>query len=231
MQNSDNADSTNNASEAQLRRLLAQPESVTLEFKSRLPDLHLLAKLFSAFANTKGGKLIVGVKEGGEVVGIGDPARAKQALQLAAERVTPSIALKSEVLCLDGKYVLVATIPQSQSAPYFVDGFALQRQGSQITPITATTIFNHVRERVTSDTFSDTRREQEDKLDAILAELKRLSSIIEQQNRDLLDSRTIIDNLNNELVTARSWQSKLPDMVIGGVIGAIISIPIALLFG
>ena len=230
MQNS-NADNTNNVSEAQLRWLLEQPESDTLEFKSRLSDPRLLAELFSAFANTNGGKLIVGVKEGGEIVGISAPERAKQALQRAAERVTPSIAVKANVISVDGKYVLVVTIPQGQSAPYFVDGFALQRQGSQITPITATTIFNRVRERVTSDTFSNTRREQEDKLDAILAELKCLSSIIEQQNRDLLDARTIIDKLNNELVMARSWRSKLPDMVIGGVIGAIISIPIALLFG
>ena len=43
--------------------LLSQPESETLEFKRELPASSDLAVLISAFYNTAGGTLIVGVDD------------------------------------------------------------------------------------------------------------------------------------------------------------------------
>lgn len=45
-------------------------ESKTLEFKQQLPQGEQLAKTLVAFANTSGGKLIVGVDDKRNIVGI-----------------------------------------------------------------------------------------------------------------------------------------------------------------
>lgn len=186
----------------ELREIIKQPESNVLEFKTRLPDPRLTARLISAFANTKGGTLIVGVKEGGEVVGIDEPTRAQRVLEQAGKQISPPVVIQSDVVNLDGKTVLVATIQKGLQSPHLVDGQILQRVGDRITPITSSALYNNIRERARS-------------VDDILSEVKRLSTTIEQ--------------LNKELIAAKSWRSKIADMVLGGIIGALISIALAIL--
>lgn len=50
--------------------LILSGESEVLELKTSLRDPGLLARLISSFANNKGGKIIIGVKESGEIVGV-----------------------------------------------------------------------------------------------------------------------------------------------------------------
>jgi ATP-dependent DNA helicase RecG len=47
-------------------------ESKTLEFKSVLPQHDQIAKTIVAFANTSGGKLLIGVNDARKVVGVAD---------------------------------------------------------------------------------------------------------------------------------------------------------------
>lgn len=49
----------------ELRLLLAKPESETVELKRSLPERQRLAALIAAFANTRGGTLILGGDERG----------------------------------------------------------------------------------------------------------------------------------------------------------------------
>jgi len=49
------------------------------------------------------------------------------------------------------------------------------------------------------------------------ADIKRLYNVVEKMNKDL--------------ISARSWKVKITDMTIGGVIGAIISLLITLMLG
>jgi predicted HTH transcriptional regulator len=188
----------------ELRELIRLPESDTLEFKTRLPDLQSVSRLVSSLANTRGGNLIVGVREGGEVIGVTNPERAQTVLANAARRVSPAVALESEIVDLEGKPVLFATIQRSQSPPHLVDGRAFQRVGDRTIPITSNTLYDNIRERATD-------------LDAVLQEVKRLTAVIEQ--------------LNEELVTARGWRGRMMDWVLGGVVGAVISILFALVLG
>jgi len=164
----------------------------------------MIAKVISAFANTKGGILIVGVKEGGEVVGIEDPIRTQRLLEQAIGTISPQVTIKSDTVTLDGKTILIVTVPKGNLPPHLVEGQALQRVGDRAVPITSRALYRNIQERATS-------------LDDVLAEVKRLSEIIEQQNR--------------ELIAVRSWKSKIADMVLGGIIGALISIAFALLLG
>jgi len=189
---------------SELRELVRLPESDTLEFKTRLPDLQTVSRLVASLANTKGGNLIVGVREGGEITGLANPERAQRILQSAAQRVSPAVSVQSEVIDLEEKPVLFATIQRGDSPPHLVDGRAFQRIGDRTVPITSGTLYNNIRERATDG-------------DAVLQELKRLTTVIEQQNE--------------QLVALDGWRSRVTDWVLGGIVGAVVSILLTLLFG
>lgn len=45
-------------------------EGKTLEFKEKLPNNNDIAKTVVSISNTSGGKIIIGVKDNGDIVGI-----------------------------------------------------------------------------------------------------------------------------------------------------------------
>lgn len=160
-----------------LRKLAVLPESEVLEFKTRVPPPSSVAKQISAFANTRGGTLIVGVREDGEIVGIRDPARAKAVLERAVESVSPPVAVESETVTVDGKQVLVATVRRGTRSPYLAGGQALQRVGDRIAPITSDVLYNGIRERAEDP-------------EAMLREIRRLTIRFEELNRAVMDAQS-----------------------------------------
>ena len=181
----------------ELKKLVAQPESEELEFKSRLPDTGHLAALISAFANTNGGRLVVGVRDDGNIVGLEDVDRARLRIEQALKAVSPSVQVETETISIDDKSVLVVTIPKGSQSPYLTAGRVLYRLGDRIMPITSQVLYSGITKRAKS-------------LDDLRTEIERLSGVIE--------------TLNRELIAARSWKTKTLDMVLGGIIGAVISL-------
>jgi predicted HTH transcriptional regulator len=57
---------------------IGQPESEFLEYKAVLPPAATIAQLISAFANTKGGAIVLGVADQGKITinGLSDEFRA-----------------------------------------------------------------------------------------------------------------------------------------------------------
>ena len=53
-----------------LKNLIATGESSFLEFKQQVASPEKIAREIAAFANTKGGKLLIGVADNGEMVGV-----------------------------------------------------------------------------------------------------------------------------------------------------------------
>jgi len=56
-------------SEENLENLIHGGESETLEFKEKVPDKWALAATVTAFANSGGGRLLIGVTDSAEIVG------------------------------------------------------------------------------------------------------------------------------------------------------------------
>ena len=54
-------------------QLLQQPEGKTLEFKRDLSSPRNLLKTLVAFANSAGGRLVIGVDDDRKLVGVSDP--------------------------------------------------------------------------------------------------------------------------------------------------------------
>jgi Putative DNA-binding domain len=74
---------------ADIRKMLRAGESETVEFKLSLPPDHITASILSAFANTRGGTLIVGVGARGEVVGL--PSAEIEGVLGRLDRITDSM--------------------------------------------------------------------------------------------------------------------------------------------
>lgn len=94
---------------------IAQGEGLTLDFKQRIDSAAKIAKTLSAFANTAGGSLLIGVKDNGKIIGI-EPEEEYYMIDLAVRRyLMPSIPFEVEVHSHEEKYVLEIKI-SSQTA-------------------------------------------------------------------------------------------------------------------
>lgn len=185
----------------ELKELVAKSESEELEFRSSLPNIKRLATLISAFANTKGGKLVVGVRDDGKIVGLKDVKLARSRINRALKAVSPSPEVVTETIGIDDKSVLVATIPMGNKSPYLAYGEAFSRLGAQIMPITSQVLYSGITERATS-------------LEDLRLEIKHLTE-------------TIV-TLNQMLITAHSLKTKIFNMVLGAVISLLICLALGL---
>ena len=55
-----------------LQELIIQGENKRVEFKEQLPKNESIVKTIVSFSNTSGGKLIIGVSDNREIVGVDD---------------------------------------------------------------------------------------------------------------------------------------------------------------
>lgn len=119
-----------------IETILAQGESETLEFK---PSFNQdVIETAVALANTRGGRILIGVSNTGKPLGT---SFAKEALRDAVTRISnatePSVIPDTEKVSLDGGDVLVLTIPEYPLKPVAVRGRCFKRSGSttrQMTP-------------------------------------------------------------------------------------------------
>ena len=115
----------------ELKTLLAQGETLTVEFKSDakgLPDRDLVATVV-AMANTEGGRILLGVEDDGIVTGT-QPAHQDVAglVALIANRTSPSVTVRAELLAHEGKKVLSIVVPKSRGIVSTTEGQLLRRR-------------------------------------------------------------------------------------------------------
>jgi len=187
-----------------LKKLLKQPESERLEFKVRIPNMHTISSILVAFANTNGGKLIIGIDARKRIVGIDNIEHAHQIINKAANTISPPLKINIQTIEIEEKKILVVEIPKGNKSPYFSHGQAWQRVVADNVPLTSKNLFPTIMQRSMS-------------IEDFTKEIKCLSDIVERLNKDL--------------ISARSWKVKIIDMIIGGVIGTIISLFIILVIG
>jgi len=102
-----------------LLSLIQQGEGLRVEFKQTLSSPKKAARVLSAFANTKGGRLFVGVNDRKRPVGINSLKEEKETLRTAARFFcSPPIAPDMKSVLLDDKFILVARIREGREKPY-----------------------------------------------------------------------------------------------------------------
>jgi predicted HTH transcriptional regulator len=102
-----------------LSKTIKKGEDSRTQFKERIDSIDALAAEICAFANTLGGRIIVGVTDKGELIGVDDIKRLNQTISNAASgKLEPPLSVTTEnVLCLD-KLVVVINIPRGENKPY-----------------------------------------------------------------------------------------------------------------
>ena len=103
---------------ATLQEMIAQGEHEQQDFKFRIDDQKKIARTLCAFANSKGGRLLIGVKDNGKIVGT-DPQEEFYMIDGAASiYCVPKIEFRTKVWQEDFRLVLEVIVDRSEMAPY-----------------------------------------------------------------------------------------------------------------
>ena len=107
-------------------------EDSTIEFKRELPRRDSLADEIAAFANARGGVILIGVDDHGDIVGL-DQQNLNQAektvIEICRDSIEPQVPIFTEKLRLDEKLLLKIDVPYSLFVHRSPGGY-LARQGS-----------------------------------------------------------------------------------------------------
>jgi predicted HTH transcriptional regulator len=106
----------------ELSRHVALGEGDHLEFKRRVPEAHRIAREVVAFANTNGGRVLLGIDDQGAITGLKDPDEQIFLLGVAIETHTdPVVEFTLRRIAVSRKReVLVVEVSASVRRPHFV---------------------------------------------------------------------------------------------------------------
>ncbi len=105
------------------KKLITKGESKTLELKEIIPSHDKIAKTVCAFANTSGGKLIIGVKDNLEIIGIDDANifEIKDSLiSVIYDKISPLIMIDIFTVAIENKLILVIDVSKGPQSPYHI---------------------------------------------------------------------------------------------------------------
>lgn len=105
-----------------LWQLIQKGENEQLDFKQEISSASKIAKTIVSFANHKGGRLLVGVRDNKTIAGVRTEDE-KYMLTLASDfYCKPPIDLVINEWKLEGKTVLEAIVPEGNDKPYYAKG-------------------------------------------------------------------------------------------------------------
>ena len=105
--------------EKYIRSLIAQGEHQQLDFKFEITDAKKIARTLSAFSNTHGGRLLVGVKDNGRITGIRSDEEYYMIESAASLYCKPEVQFSSRIHSVVGKNILEIYIPLSENKPVY----------------------------------------------------------------------------------------------------------------
>jgi predicted HTH transcriptional regulator len=102
-----------------LRELIARGEGEDLVFKKKTTHPTRICRTLASLANTRGGRVLVGVDDDGRIVGVRDAEEEIFMLrEAAAHYVDPPLELRFKELEEEARTVVVVTVPESLNKPH-----------------------------------------------------------------------------------------------------------------
>ena len=138
-------------------------ESETVELKSIIVDD--IKKEIIAFANSDGGKLFVGVRDDGEVIGLDDPdGAALQISNMVRDSIKPDVTMFLHYQTIEeaGKKIIEVSVQRGTDRPYYLAKKGMRpegvyvRQGYSSVPATDAAIRSMIKE-TDGDRFEEMR--------------------------------------------------------------------------
>lgn len=107
-------------------------EDSTIEFKRELPHRNSLANEIAAFANTRGGVILIGVDDDGVIIGLDRNTLQqveREVVDICQDSIEPHVPILTEKLQIDDQNLLKIEIPRSLFVHKTSNGYFM-RQGS-----------------------------------------------------------------------------------------------------
>jgi predicted HTH transcriptional regulator len=102
-----------------LKEIIISGESSTVEFKRKISSYEKIAREISAFANTLGGYLIIGVDDDGKIVGIdSEKSSFDQIEEICGFYIDPPIEPDIDIVNISNKDIIVVYINESNKKPH-----------------------------------------------------------------------------------------------------------------
>lgn len=105
-----------------LRKLISEGENQKLDFKYCISDSRKIARTLSAFANTDGGKLLIGVRDNGSIAGVRSDEEYYMIETAASLFCRPEIPVSIKQHISDGKTILEVEVSKGEKKPYEAKG-------------------------------------------------------------------------------------------------------------
>jgi len=105
-----------------LHQLISGGESEILDFKFAIHDPKKIAITLSAFANTHGGTLLIGIRDNGSVAGANIEEELHMVEAAAKMYCRPAVSYTTQIWKASGKYVLEVIITKSLMRPVMAEG-------------------------------------------------------------------------------------------------------------
>ena len=105
-------------------------ESNTLEWKEKTPEVPKILRTVVGFANQYGGRIIIGIRNNGEVIGLQDE-EIQTDLEMLSEAIysgcSPALITHIYPVTFGNKNTLVIDVSEGMNKPYFVKSLGLQK--------------------------------------------------------------------------------------------------------
>lgn len=118
-----------------LRALVELGETDKVEFKRKFSGFEKIAKEMIAFANTRGGTLLIGVDDDGSIIGVASEKSEIDLITTTAEHYCdPPIEIEIDILDIEGEDVIVVEVPESRTKPHrlIVNGTSPQSESTNV---------------------------------------------------------------------------------------------------
>lgn len=102
-----------------IHALIAEGEHQQQDFKFEISDARKIAKTLSAFANTKGGRLLIGVKDNGKIAGVRSDEEQYMIEAAAQLYCRPEINISMRTYQVEGRSILVVHIDENEQKPVY----------------------------------------------------------------------------------------------------------------
>jgi predicted HTH transcriptional regulator len=102
-----------------IQNLISEGEHQQLDFKFEISDARRIARTLVAFANTDGGRMLIGVKDNGAIAGMRSDEEYYMVESAAKMYCRPQVDFTVKEWTVNGKKVLEIIIPKSPKKPHY----------------------------------------------------------------------------------------------------------------
>jgi len=100
-----------------IHNLILKGEGMNLDFKYCISDPHKIARTLSAFSNSEGGRLLIGVRDNGSLAGVRSDEEYYMIDSAATLYCNPEVKIRTSNHTVNGKNILEVDVPRSAKIP------------------------------------------------------------------------------------------------------------------